>query len=60
MRCELDLDVTLKHGGIEAFANAAQSELAHAAEVETTCVHILNLRGKYEHGVDALPSRSWR
>jgi hypothetical protein len=58
MRCELDLDVTLdyihKHGGIEAFANAAQSELAHAAEVETTCVHILNLRGKYEHGVDAL------
>jgi hypothetical protein len=58
MRCELLLDVSLddihKHGGIEAFANAAQSELAHAAEVETTCVHILNLRGKYEHGVDAL------
>jgi hypothetical protein len=58
MRCELLLDVSLddihKHGGIEAFANAAQSELAHAAEVEPTCVHILNLRGKYEQGMDAL------
>jgi hypothetical protein len=58
MRCELLLDVSLddihKHGGIEAFANAAQSELAHAAEVEPTCVHILNLRGKYDQGMDAL------
>jgi hypothetical protein len=58
MRCELLLDVSLddihKHGGIEAFANAAQSELAHAAEVDTLCVHILNLRGKYEQGMDAL------
>jgi hypothetical protein len=58
MRCELLLDVSLddihKHGGIEAFANAAQSELAHAAEVEPLCVHILNLRGKYDQGMDAL------
>jgi hypothetical protein len=58
MRMELLLDVSLddihKHGGIEAFANAAQSELAHAAEVDPLCVHILNLRGKYDHGMDAL------
>ena len=58
MRCELLLDKSLddihNNGGIEAFANAAQSELAHAAEVEPLCVHILNLRGKYDQGMDAL------
>jgi len=58
LRCELLLDKSLedihKNGGIEAFANAAASELAQAAEVNASCVHILNLRGKYDHGMDAL------
>jgi hypothetical protein len=58
MRCELLLDVSLEfiheQGGIEAFANAAQSEIATAAGVDKTCIHIMNLRGKFEHGMAAL------
>merc|ERR1719181_1054914 len=58
LRCELILETSLEtihdKGGVEAFANAAESELAHAADVERTCIHIMNLRGKYKHGMKAL------
>lgn len=58
MRCELLLDVSLEfiheQGGIEAFANAAQSEIAAAGGVDKTCIHVMNLRGKFEHGMQAL------
>jgi hypothetical protein len=58
LRCELLLDVSLEfiheQGGIEAFANAAQSEIATAGGLDKTCVHVMNLRGKYEHGMKAL------
>jgi len=58
LRCELILQCSLEtihdKGGVEAFANAAESELAHAAGVDRTCIHIMNLRGKYKHGMKAL------
>jgi len=58
MRCELILDCSLEtihdKGGVEAFANAAESELANAAAVDRSCIHIMNLRGKYKHGMAPL------
>jgi len=54
LRCELILDVSLdkihgSKGGLEQFGTSAQRDLAQAAEVDSECIHIMNLRGAYKH-----------
>lgn len=57
LRCELrlacDLNKVHEHGGIHGFTAAAQAQLAEAAKVDAACVHVMNVRGAYEHRPEA-------